>query len=122
VWDAPRASLGTDVRTFRVSAAKAATRLRVAVMFPSEAVVGVGVGLTEYSVVVEDAKGKVLVDGTTTAGIGTATALVRVPAGATGPYQVTVTGDQSVSDPDGLDSDSLLGDTVTVSVVQAAKR
>jgi serine protease AprX len=121
-WDAPRGSFGTDVRTFEVAKDTGATRLRVAVMFPSEATVGVGLGLTEYSVTVTDAKGTVLVADTVTAGIGTATAFVTVPTGTVGPYTVTVTGDQSVSEPDTLDSDSLLGDTVTVAVVQATKR
>jgi len=121
-WDAPRASLGTDVRTFQIPKDTTANRLRVAVMFPSEATVGVGLGLTEYSVTVTDAKGKVLVADTVTAGIGTATAFVVVPTGTVGPYTVTVTGDQSVSDPDTLDSDSVLGDTITLSVVQATKR
>jgi serine protease AprX len=121
-WDAPRASLGTDVRTFQVPKDTAATRLRVAVMFPSEATVGVGLGLTEYSVTVTDAKDNVLVADTVAAGIGTATAFVTVPTGTVGPYTVTVTGDQSVSDPDTLDSDSALGDTITISVVQATKR
>jgi hypothetical protein len=91
-------------------------------MFPSEATVGVGLGLTEYSVVVKDAKGKTVIADTVSSGLGTATAFVVVPTGSAGPYTVTVTGDQSVSDPDTLDSDSLLGDTVTLEVVQAIRR
>ena len=121
-WDAPRASVGTDVRSFTVPKDAGSNRLRVAVMFPSEATLGAGIGLTEYSVVVTDAKGRVLVKGTTTAGIGTATAFVALPSTASGPFKVTVTGDRSLSDPDTLDSDSLLGDTVTVLVVQALRR
>jgi serine protease AprX len=121
-WDAPRASLGTDVRTFSVTRDSGATHLKVTVAFPSEAALGADLGLTEYSLVVTDAKGRVLVAGTERVGIGTAGALVAVPNGAVGPYSVQVTGDRSVSDPDTLDSDSLLNDTVTVQVAQLQKR
>ena len=121
-WDAPRASAGTDVRSFEIVKDKTANRLRVAIMFPSEATLGASIGLTEYSVTVTDANGKVLVAETVPAGIGTATAFVVVPAGTVGPYTVTVTGDQSLSDPDTLDSDSVLGDTITLEVVQATRR
>ena len=121
-WDAPRASLGTDVRTFEVPKDKSANRLRVAIMFPSEATLGASIGLTEYSVVVTDANGKVLVAETAPTGMGTAAAFVVVPSGTVGPYTVTVTGDQSASDPDTLDSDSVLGDTITLQVAQAIRR
>jgi hypothetical protein len=99
-----------------------ATHLKVTVAFPSEATVGADLGLTEYSVVVTDAKGKVLVATTERVGIGAAGALVAIPKTAVGPYTVEVTGDLSVSDPDTLDSDSVLNDTVTVQVAQLQKR
>ncbi|MFL6204895.1 MAG: S8 family peptidase [Acidimicrobiales bacterium] len=121
-WEAPPVSAGTDVRTFQVTKDPTANRLRVAIMFPSEATLGAGFGLTEYSVVVKDAKGNVLVSGTTPTGIGTAAAFVTVPTGTVGPYAVTVTGDRSLSDPDSLDSGSVLGDTITLAVVQAIRR
>jgi serine protease AprX len=121
-WDAPRVSIGTDVRTFEVSRDGKATLLKVTVAFPSEATVGVDLGLTRYSVTVVDATGRELVGGTTPVGIGAAGALVQVPADAVGPYRVTVTGDISVSDPDTLDSDSVLNDTITVQVAQLRKR
>ena len=121
-WDAPPVSVGTDVRTFQVPKDATANRLRVAIMFPSEATLGAGFGLTEYSVVVKDAKGRVLISETAPTGIGTAAAFVVVPSGTVGPYAVTVTGDRSVSDPDTLDSGSVLGDTVTLAVVQAIRR
>jgi serine protease AprX len=120
-WDAPRASLGTDVRTFEVGRHAQATLLKVTVAFPSGGAVGID-GLTQYSVRVVDAAGKVLVSETSPVGIGAAGALVPLPAGAVGPFEVTVTGDQSVSDPDTLDSDSLLNDTVTVQVAQLRHR
>ena len=121
-WAAPPASLGTDVRSFQVTKDKTANRLRVAVMFPSEATVGADLGLTEYTVVVKDAKGRVLIADTVRAGMGTATAFVAVPTTSVGPYTVTVTGDRSVSDPDTIDSDSVLGDAVSLLVVQATRR
>jgi hypothetical protein len=121
-WEAPPVSAGTDVKTFQIPKDTSANRLRVAIMFPSDASVGTGSGLTEYSVTVKDATGKVLVAGTTPAGMGTAVAWVTVPTGTVGPYAVTVTGDRSVSDPDSLDSGSVLGDTITLAVVQAIRR
>ena len=121
-WDAPRATLGTDVRTFTVEGDGRATRMKVTIVFPSEATLGADLGLTEYSVTVEDANGQVVVAGTERAGIGVAGALVDLPAGTAGPYTVTVTGDRAVSDPDSLDSDSLLNDTVTLQVAQLVER
>jgi hypothetical protein len=121
-WDAPRLSLRTDVRSFDVARAADATHLKVTVVFPSEATVGVDLGLTQYSVQVVDARGRTIVAGTEHAGIGSASALVRIPSGAVGPFTVTVTGDRSVSDPDTLDSDSALNDTVTVQVAQLTRR
>jgi hypothetical protein len=96
--------------------------MQVTVPFPSAASVVAAVGLTEYSVSVTDAAGRVLVSGTHHVGIGAAGARVAVPADAVGPYTVTVTGVQAVSDPDTLDSDSLLNDTITVQVAQLQRR
>lgn len=121
-WDAPRATLGTDVRTFEIPRDTAATQLKVTIVFPSEATLGADLGLTEYSVVVEDAAGRVVVESLERVGIGAAGALVALPAGLVGPYTVTVTGDRAVSDPDTLDSDSLLNDTVTLQVAQLRSR
>jgi hypothetical protein len=123
VWDAPRATLGTDVRSFEIARDTGATHLSVTVVFPSEATVGADIGLTEYTVHVVDAYGRVVVETTERAGIGSSSAVVQIPAGITGPhYTVTVTGDRAVSDPDTLDSDALLNDTVTLQVVQLKRR
>jgi serine protease AprX len=122
VWDAPRLSLGTDVRSFEIPRDSKATKLKVTVVFPSEATVGVDLGLTQYSAVVEDAAGHVVVAQLERVGIGAAGALVTLPAGLVGSYTVTVTGDRSVSDPDTLDSDSVLNDTVTFQVAQLRAR
>ena len=122
VWDAPRATVGTDVRSFEIARDAAATNLMVTVAFPSEAALGEDLGLTEYTARVVDATGRVVVEATQRAGIGSSSAFVPVPAGTVGPYTVTVTGDRAVSDPDTLDSDALLNDTVTVQVIQLQKR
>jgi serine protease AprX len=118
-WDAPRVSLGTDVRSFSVPRVGGAATLRATVAFPSESTLGVGLGLTSYVVrVVDRATGQVLLATTEPAGLGSASAQVALPPSATGPFDVTVTGERSISDPDTLDSDSALGDTITVQVAQ----
>jgi serine protease AprX len=118
-WPAAPASAGTDVHTVQVTKDANATWLRVAVMFPADTLVGLVQNVTEYSVVVKDATGQVIIAGTTFAGLNSATAIAPVPKSAVGPYTVTVTGDQSASDPDTLDSDSIMGDTVSLVVIQA---
>jgi serine protease AprX len=117
-WDAPRATLGTDVRSFDVAQVRKSTHLKVTIVYPSEATLGADLGLSEYSVVVTDANGTVIVAALERVGIGASGALVALPANATGPYTVDVTGDRAISDPDTLDSDSVLNDTVTLQVAQ----
>ncbi len=58
-----------------------------------------------------------------TAGSGTATVLIDLikKKAAAGTYTVTVVGDYAASDPDTLDSDSVLGRTVVVHVAQLTK-
>jgi serine protease AprX len=119
-WAAPRATFETDVREFEVPREARATDIRVTVAFPSEAALGADLGLTEYTVRVVDAEGNVVIETTERAGIGSASAIA--PAVGVGPYTVTVTGNRAVSDPDTLDSDSLLNDTVTVQVAQLRRR
>jgi serine protease AprX len=121
-WPAAPVSAGTDVHTVTIPKDKTANRLRVAVMFPADTLVGLVQNVTEYSVVVKDARGRVIIRGTTFAGLNSATAFAAVPSTAVGPYTVTVTGDQSASDPDTIDSDSIMGDTVSLVVTQAVKR
>ena len=82
----------------------------------------VGANLTSYPVTVTGPSGKVL--GTTTesptAGSGTATLLVRLRTlgeGA-GVSRLHVSGEYAASDPDTVDSDSLMGRMVTLHVAQ----
>jgi serine protease AprX len=121
-WDAPRATLGTDVRSFDVARQATATHLKVTVVFPSEAVLGADLGLTQYSAVVTDATGRSVVSSVERVGIGAVGALVPLDPTFVGPFKVTITGDRAVSDPDTLDSDSALNDTVTAQIVQLRRR
>jgi len=121
-WDAPRATAGTDVRTFEVPLDGQAGDLKVTVAYPSDTLIGVYEEAMQYTVRVTDAAGAVVVETTEVSGLGSGSALVRLPAGTVGPLTVTITGDRAVSDPDTLDSDSVLNDTVTVQVAQLRRR
>ena len=119
-WPAPPATFGTDVRQFEIPLERGSTHIRVTVAFPSEAALTDLGGPTLYTVRVVDADGNVVIESTERAGVGSGSALA--PATGAGPYTVTVTGDRAVSDPDTLDSDSLLNDTVTLQVAQLRAR
>jgi serine protease AprX len=121
-YDAPRVALaGTDARTFTAPVASSVSHVKVAISHPSGAVLGLN-GPFTYTVTVRDAAGAVL--GTTTEtmtqGAGTATLLVDLAAaGATyGTFSFDVSGELAISDPDTLDSESLLGRMVTLQVAQ----
>jgi len=121
-YDAPRVAVaGSDARTFTAPVASSVTHVKVAISHPSGAVLGLN-GPFSYTVTVRDASGAVL--GTTTEtmtqGAGTATVLVDLAAaGATyGTFSFDVSGELAVSDPDTLDSESLLGRMVTLQVAQ----
>lgn len=124
VWsyDAPRVALGgSDHRTYAAPVASNTTHLKVTLSHPSGAVVGEN-GMN-YTVTVRDAAGQVV--GTTTeaaTGAGTASlfvALGSLPAPvAFGQFTFEVNGVLAVSDPDTLDSESLLGRIVTLQVAQ----
>lgn len=125
-YDAPPVTVGTDQRTFTVDRALGAGFLKVTLAYPSEASVGADLGLTSYSVTVTDAAGRVLLQTSERIGIGTtgnAVPLDLTAAGAApGPLTLQVVGDLAVSDPDTIDSDSLLNDTVTLQVAQLTRR
>jgi serine protease AprX len=123
-YDAPRlAVLGaTDQRTFTTTVGLGVTHVKVALSHPSGAVAQLN-GM-EYTVTVRDAAGRVL--GVTTEapllGAGTASILIDLralsPAAALGAWSFDVSGELAASDPDTLDSESLLGRMVTLTVVQ----
>ncbi|HEU5083843.1 MAG TPA: S8 family serine peptidase [Acidimicrobiales bacterium] len=119
-YDAPRATYGTDARTYTINPQPGVDIVRATIVHPSEAVLGADLGLFEYSVTIEDAKGNVLATHEQV-GIGAQSAKVDL-AGLTAAQRaeltVRIVGTRALSDPDTLDSDSLLNDTVTLQVVQ----
>jgi serine protease AprX len=120
-WDAPRAAVaGSDSRTFFADVSSRTTHLKVTLSHPSLAVVGQN--RMNYTVTVIDGTGQEL--GTTTestSGAGTASLLLDLSAAAAHPgtYTFQVSGQLAVSDPDTLDSESLLGRVVVLQVAQA---
>lgn len=123
-YDAPRGTVaGTDSHTYAVAVPLGTTHVKVTLSHPSLAVVGING--TSYVVTVRDAAGQLL--GTTTesltAGAGTASAFIDLrsfqnPPVAYGAFTFEVSGEYAASDPDTLDSDSLLGRMVTLQVAQ----
>jgi serine protease AprX len=123
-YDAPRGTVaGTDTHTYAVAVPVGTTHVKVTLSHPSLAVVGING--TSYTVTVRDAAGQVL--GTTTEslteGAGTASAFIDLrsfnnPAVAYGAFTFEVRGEYAASDPDTLDSDSLLGRVVALQVAQ----
>jgi len=122
-YDAPRVALaGSDQRTYATAVAGNVTHLKVTLSHPSGAVLGEN-GM-EYTVTVRDAAGQLL--GVTTeaaTGAGTASLFIdlrafRVPPVAYDAFTFDVSGELAVSDPDTLDSESLLGRMVTLQVAQ----
>lgn len=127
-YDAPRVTVaGTDSRTFATAVPIGVTHLKVTISHPSGAVLGLS-GPFSYTVTVRDAGGQVL--GTTsesiTQGAGTASVLIDFgsfanPPVAFGAFTFEVSGELAVSDPDTIDSESLLGRMVTLQVAQLTR-
>jgi serine protease AprX len=125
-YDAPRATFaGTDSHTFTTVVPIGTASLKVTLSHPSLAVVGING--TSYDVTVHDASGRVI--GTTTEslteGAGTASVFINL-TGATPPvvygtFTFDVSGFYAASDPDTLDSDSLLGRVVALQVAQLVR-
>jgi serine protease AprX len=122
-YDAPRVALvGSDHRTFATNVPAGTTHLKVTLSHPSGAVLGEN--LMNYTVAVRDAAGQLL--GTTSeaaAGAGTASVFIDLgafqnPPVSFGAFTFEVSGEFAASDPDTLDSESLLGRMVTLQVAQ----
>ena len=122
-YDAPRVVLaGSDQRTYATAVPGTVTHLKVTLSHPSGA--ALGENLMNYTVTVRDAAGQLL--GTTTeapTGAGTASAFIdlrsfQLPSVTYGAFTFEVSGELAVSDPDTLDSESLLGRMVTLQVAQ----
>lgn len=120
-YDAPRLAVAgaTDSRTYSAPVGAGTTHLKVTLSHPSGAVVGEN--LMIYTVTVRDAAGRVL--GTTSeaaTGAGTASLFLDLTAAgaARGDFRFDVSGDLAASDPNTIDSESLLGRMVTLQVAQ----
>jgi serine protease AprX len=124
-YDAPRLAVGgSDARTYAVAVSTTVTHLKVTLSHPSGAVLGIN-GPFEYTVTVRDAAGRVVgvTSESLTQGAGTASVLINLRSFASPPvvygaFTFEVRGELSASDPDTLDSDSLLGRMVTLQVAQ----
>jgi serine protease AprX len=123
-YDAPRATVaGTDAHTYTALVPLGTTDLKVTLSHPSLAVVGING--TSYKVTVRDAAGRVI--GVTTEslteGAGTASVFIDLAAAgaAFGTFSFDVSGVYAASDPDTLDSDSLLGRVVVLQVAQLTR-
>jgi serine protease AprX len=120
-WDAPRATVaGSDSRSLTAYVPSSTTHLKVTLSHPSDAVLGRNDGMS-YVVTVIDGTGQVLGKTTESAsGAGTASLLLdlRAAAAHAGTYTFQVSGERAVSDPDTLDSESLLGRVVVLQVAQ----
>jgi serine protease AprX len=113
---------GSDTATYDVPVRAEASRLAVSLAFPSGGTAGAS--LFSYTVEVLDPSGTVVATTTTdpAAGSGTALATVSLPRGAdAATYTFRVSGDYAASDPDTVDSDSVLGRFVTLHVAQLRK-
>lgn len=122
-WDAPRVAVNglTDHRTLS-AAVSDATHLSLSLSHPSLAVVGSNTAMT-YVVVVRDAAGNEIARTTEApTGAGTASVLIDLAGAAPGTYTFEVIGQLALSDPDTLDSESLLGRMVTLQVAQVQKQ
>ena len=124
-YDAPRVSVGgTDRRTYQVKVPSSVSHLKVTTAHPSLG--NVGGNFMIYDVTVRDAKGRVVGTSTEEAGVGTSTAFIDLkalrPAVGYGTFTFELAGTASISDPDTLDSDSVLGDTITFQVAQLTRQ
>jgi serine protease AprX len=122
-FDAPPVALvGSDERTFAVEVPKGTTHLKVSIGHPS--LQTLGANLMEWPVEVRDASGRVL--GTTQeflfAGSAVAMFDLRELKPAFGEFTFITSGVLAVSDPDTIDSDSILGRMVILHVAQIAAK
>lgn len=117
-YDAPPAAFGgSDSRVFETFVPRGTTHVKVTLAHPSlYAVQNNGM---IYTVTVRDAAGEVLGETTEAAsGHGTSSVMVELKDVAYGVFEFEVTGIMAVSDPENIDSESLLGRVVVLHVAQ----
>ena len=124
-WTWPAAPVSVQgIPDFQVASVRVSSktrRIQAWAAYPSAATLGANIG--EYLVTVRDAAGRVLGESTSSFASGTASLTIDRAAmrGARfGTWTVEVSGLLSVSDPDTLDNDSILGRTVSVAFMQLA--
>jgi serine protease AprX len=121
-YDAPRVAVAgvTDSRDLQAAVGFGVTHVKVALSHPSLAVAQAN-GM-EYTVTVHDATGREVGVTTEAYVLGAGTSSVLIDVGGSGAVLGTwtfhVSGELAASDPDTLDSESLLGRMVTLTVVQ----
>jgi hypothetical protein len=126
LWTPPPVAVGgaTDTKSFKVPVDTRTAAIKVTIGHPSTA--NVDGNFMQYDVTVKDAAGKVVAQSTESTGTGTATAFVvlKTVAGGVkfGNWTVEVSGTEAASDPDTLDSDSALGDAITLQLAQLRKK
>ncbi|MGH2725385.1 MAG: hypothetical protein ACRDKS_00245, partial [Actinomycetota bacterium] len=117
-YDAPPAAFeGSDNRVFTTAVPRGVTHVKVTLAHPSlYAVQNNGM---IYSVTVRDAAGKVIGETTeAAAGHGTSRVMIELKKVAYGVFEFEVNGIMAVSDPDHIDSESLLGRVIVLHVAQ----
>jgi serine protease AprX len=121
-YPAPRATVAgtTDTRSYTVSVPSTVRYLKATLSHPSTTVVS-GNNMF-YDFTVKDAAGKVVATGTELASAGTTSAFVDLskvsPKVKYGTFTIEISGFLAVSDPDTVDSESLLGRMITLQVAQ----
>jgi serine protease AprX len=120
-YDAPRIAVaGTDSQSYTVDVPTTTKFLKIALSHPSLA--AVGANFMKYDVTVKDVAGNTVAVSHELGSAGTSEAFVDLskvsPAVKYGTFTISVSGQRSISDPDSLDSDSLLGRMITLEVAQ----
>ncbi|HEU5037108.1 MAG TPA: S8 family serine peptidase [Nocardioides sp.] len=110
---------GSDAASYDVRVTDRTRTLAVSLAFPSGGTAGAS--LFSYTVTVVDPAGRTVATSTSDPVAGSGTALATVRVERPGTYTLRVAGDYAASDPDTLDSDSVLGRFVTLHVAQLRK-
>ena len=117
-YDAPPASLeGSDTRIFSTYVPAGTKHVKVTLAHPS--LYAVQQNMMQYTVTVRDAAGNVVGETTEAeAGHGTSSVMIDMKNAKPGLFEFEVAGVMAVSDPDNIDSESLLGRVVVLHVAQ----
>lgn len=119
-YDAPHLALeGSDTRTYTAYVPRGIGAIKVTLAHPS--LYAVQANEMVYTVTVRDAAGKVVGETTeAAAGHGTSSVMIDMKDATPGLFEFEISGVMAVSDPDNIDSESLLGRVVVLHVAQLA--